>query len=113
MIDVFAVRPQSPVFDEASFKMKRVPMYEHLSNKFQNIYCRSIEIRNDLLQNILTNFKRSYNKIINNSWLSYLLNVYPSCYVRNDISFTEDICYDITSCFIVTKYIFIHFNNLK
>ena len=43
MIAVFAVRPQSPVFDEASFKMKRVPMYEHLSNKFQHIYCRSIE----------------------------------------------------------------------
>ena len=42
MITVFAVRPPSPVFDETSLKVKRIPMFEHLSNKFQNIYCRSI-----------------------------------------------------------------------
>ena len=42
MIALFSVRPQSSIFDETSLKMKRVPMYEHLSNKFQHIYCRGI-----------------------------------------------------------------------
>ena len=51
MIAVFAVRQQSPVFDETSLKMKRIPMFEHLSNKFQNIYCRSIVSSLDLTAN--------------------------------------------------------------
>ena len=43
MIAVFAVRSEFPIFDETLLKMKRIQMYEHLSNKFQHIYCRSIE----------------------------------------------------------------------
>ena len=43
MIAVFVVRSRFPIFDEASYKMKRLQMYEDLSNKFQHMYCRDVE----------------------------------------------------------------------
>ena len=43
MIDDFVVRSEFPIFDETLLKMKRFQIYKHLSNKFQHIYCRSIE----------------------------------------------------------------------
>ena len=43
MIAVFVVTLQFPIFDETSFQIKRVQMYEHLSNKFLHIDYRSIK----------------------------------------------------------------------
>ena len=45
MIAVFVVKSRFPIFDEASYKMKRLQMYEDLSNKFQHMYCRDVERR--------------------------------------------------------------------
>ena len=43
MIAVFVVTLQFPIFDETSFQIKTVQMYEHLSNKFLHIHCRGIK----------------------------------------------------------------------
>ena len=84
MIAVFAVRPQSPVFDEASFKMTRAQMYEHLTNYvysenkvFHNLsyYIVEIAILNEyfILRNLMVLYvwfqgyqlKRSFYRITN------------------------------------------------
>ena len=65
-----------PIFDEISFKIKRVQMYEHLSNYFQHIYCRSIESSLNIPPNSF--------KLFNIFFLWYLCQFFDSFYNTYD-----------------------------